>query len=455
VLRPYHETKLHHIAEELREALAQSEGRLRSADHIARWFAPAVIALAAAVWVARLVVHGWPYAISAAGWFPSVAVLAVACPCAFGLAGISAVTAATGSLLGRGFLVKGLAQLEQLHRVQTIVFDKTGTLTEGRIGIEALVWRDEPRPRALELLLALEAHAVHPIAQAVRAWLVDRGVQSTMAPGLVEDLSGQGRRLDGGADGSEAGRVFAAGAASLWREPFVPLQAAPHHTLVWFGWDGDAEGCLLLTDPVAAGARETVAGLQAQGRRVELLSGDRQQVCDHLRRELGVDAARGDATLEAKVELIRARVAAGERIAFVGDGTNDALAMSEATASVAVGGATDEALAAAGLVMLHRRLPALVELFARAAALGRVIRGNYIWAFSFNTLFLPVAAMGLLQPLAAMLLMLLSSSGVLLNSLRLRESSANTAANTSANGNADADANADVNADVAADDPRR
>lgn len=416
VIRGYRDTALSRIAQAVRGALEQSEGRLRSADRFATWFAPAVLVVAAAAWLIRLGQHGMDFSLSAAGWFPSVSVLAVACPCGFSLAGVAAVAAATWALHARGFVVKDAQQLEDLHRTRTIVFDKTGTLTEGHTKVHDIVWRDGENVHLLEVLVAAEAQASHPIARAIRSWVADHRARNVPAsdPGETQELPGQGRRL------AVAGRTFTVGAAALFRNPFVPAGTEPSHTLVWFGWGDEAEGCARLTDEVKQGASATVAALRASGRRVEVLSGDRQEMCDWIAEAVGADAARGDMAMDQKAEHIASRVAAGETIALVGDGTNDALAMSRANASVAMGGATDEAILAAGFVMVHRELPPLVELFRKGDRLMWVVRTNVLWAFGFNTVFIPIAAVGLLTPLAAMLLMLVSSLGVLLNSLRLR-----------------------------------
>ncbi|HEX7599667.1 MAG TPA: HAD-IC family P-type ATPase, partial [Polyangia bacterium] len=366
------------------------------------------------LWMGRLALHGMDFALSAAGWFPSVAVLAVACPCAFSLAGATAVMAATWSLLGRGFLVRDPGQLQRLPKGTTVVFDKTRTLTEGELGLVALSWRDRNRDELLPLVLAAEQHSAHPVAQALRGWLAERGVEPAQLSASVEDLPGQGRRL------RLPQGLFLVGSSSLFPERFKIANLPASHTLVWFGHAGRAEGCFQLTDRLRAGAAEMVQRLHQGGLRVELLSGDRQEVCDHLAAELGADRATGEATLEAKVRHVQNLRENGQRVVYVGDGTNDALAMSEASVSVAIAGSTDEALSASGLVMLHARLESLPELFATARRLHRVVRENYLWALGFNGLFVPVAAMGLLTPLAAMLLMLLSSTSVLLNSLRLR-----------------------------------
>jgi len=408
VLRRFDQTRLHGITESLAESLGRAEHRLRSADRISRWFVPAVLVIAVGAWLTRLGLYGLDYALSADGWFPSVAVLAVACPCAFSLAGISAITAATGSLLGRGILVKEPAQLERLWAVSKVVFDKTGTLTEGRMDVERLVWRDAPQDELLPLLLAVEQGSAHPVAHAIRA---QRGELQSNADLDVRDLPGQGRTAD------VDGRTFTVGAAALFDELFEPEGMGARHSAVWFGFDGVAAGCFLLTDTIREQTPAAVSGLKDLGLDLELLSGDRQAVTEKVASEVGIATARGDLSIEDKVSAVRS---SSNSIAFVGDGTNDALAMAESDVSIAVAGSTDEALSAAGFVALNPGPQELPRLFSLGRKLRRVIRTNYIWAFAFNTLFIPVAALGELVPLAAMALMLVSSAAVLLNSLRAR-----------------------------------
>jgi Cu2+-exporting ATPase len=415
ILRRFEETRLYAITESLVRSLDRAETRMRSADRITRWFVPAVLGLAVSSWVVRLIVFGLDHALSAEGWFPSVAVLAVACPCAFSLAGISAITAATGNLLRAGFLVKEPDQLEQLSRVGRVVLDKTGTLTSGEMELERLAWRGEARRDLLSWVLELEHRSMHPVAQAIRAWLAAEGVGAGAAAGLeIRDHEGQGRSA------LVQGRTFAVGSEALFDDRFDPEGLAPQHTAVWFGFDGRAEGCFLLSDSLRPDATAAVEGLKRSGLELELVSGDRQAVTVSMAGLAGIGDAAGGMSIEDKVERVRAHRRAGSEVAFVGDGTNDALAMAEASVSVALSGSTDEALTASGFVALHGKLSGLTKLFALGRRLARAIRANYVWAFAFNVLFIPVAAAGYLVPLAAMGLMLVSSTAVLINSLRLR-----------------------------------
>jgi cation transport ATPase len=379
-------------------------------------FVPVVLAVALGAWAVRWALHGPGFALSPQGWFPSVAVLAVACPCAFSLAGVAAVTAITGACLQRGLLIRDPAALEAIPRVRTVVFDKTGTLSEGRISVERIAWLGPEREDLLPFVLDAERGAFHPVAAALRAFLHARGLGEAGAGPAAEDIPGLGRRLavDGG--------TFAVGASGLFQGIRTPPGTPPGATLAWFGLDGGAAGCFVLADPVRPDAAAAVTALRARGLAVEVLSGDRPETTATVAALIGADAAWGGATLEEKVARIRTREAGGERILYVGDGTNDALAMAEATASVAVAGSTDEALAAADVVVLHGRLDAVPAAVDAARRLRRTVRGNLAWAFAFNLVFVPVAAMGLLRPIAAMLLMFLSSLGVLANSLRAARS---------------------------------
>ena len=216
------------------------------------------------------------------------------------------------------------------------------------------------------------------------------------------------------------GGELGVGNATLFRSPFAPADLGARHTAIWFGVNEQAEGCFLLSDPLAPGAAAAMASLRDAGLDLELVSGDRHATTEWAAAELGIGAAQGDLSLEDKVALVRARQADGGAIAFVGDGTNDALAMSEASASIAVARATDEALAASGFVLLGGKLGSLPALFAIGRKLRRIVVENTLWAFAFNVAFVPVAAAGKLVPLAAMALMLVSSTAVLLNSLRMR-----------------------------------
>ncbi len=412
VTRGIADTRLHEIAESLREAIADHELTLESADRIAAWFGPAVVLIAVIAWLVRAITAGTAGAFTSETLFPSIAVLATACPCAFSLAGVTALTSVTASLLRHGILIKNLSRFERAHRIARIVFDKTGTLTHGSMSVETLLWRTAPDPDLLALCNRIETGSRHPAATAIRAFLSAAGIPSHEAgSGITDDPSGAGRSMC-----LVDGRTFVIGGTRLFADGFIPPGTASRHTMVFFGLDGRAEGCFLLADSIRPEAGEVIRRVEAMGIAGMMLSGDREETVREVAEALGIREVHGGVTLDRKVEAIRAMQAGSGTTAYVGDGTNDALAMQAADFGIAVARATDEALTAADAVLLDGGLSKLNHLLAAARAMRRTIRMNYIWAFSFNVIFIPVAAMGYLTPLAAMGLMLISSILVLLNS---------------------------------------
>ena len=417
VTRLFGETQLKRILDDVRQALRSYECRLRSGDRLAQWFTPCVVGVAALAWLGRMLWFGLDFALQPEGWFPSVTVMVVACPCAFSLAGISVIAAAVGALLRRGIVVKEPSQLEDLHTIKHLVFDKTGTLTHADMEVETIAWQSDARPDLLRLALAVETGSKHPVAQSICAFIartMDCNVPALES--IIEEVQGMGRRT------KATGHVFAVGARDLFSEPFVPLGASDRHTLVWFGFDGRAEGCFLLADRIRAEAALAVRRLKGLGYGLELFSGDRQEVCQWVGNSVGIVATTGGISLEEKCHRIKQYRNGGRAVLYVGDGTNDALAMAEATASVALGKSTDEALFASGFVFTDAKLSALPCLLSTGQKVSRVIRENYAWALVFNLIFIPIAIAGELSPLLAMILMLASSIAVLTNSLRLRKS---------------------------------
>ncbi len=415
VVRRFEETLLSRIAARIGEVLSKRETHLRQADRIAGWFVPGVVAAALVAWLVRLLIYGIDFALSPEGWFPSVAVLAVACPCAFSLAGISAVTAAVGSLLKKGFLVNEVGALEALPKIDHIIFDKTGTLTEGAMTVDRLVFRENDDEDLLRAVLSVEARATHPAAEAIREFLSSRGFIPSVDPSDVEDLPGKGRIA------SVESRRITVGSAQLFDRPFHPEGLGATHTAVWVGWNDRAEACFLLHDHIKEHAAEVVSSVRALAMTTELLSGDREEVAAFVGSALGIESTKGNATIEYKIAWVENRIREGRHVAYVGDGTNDAEAMSVAHLSLAPARSTDEALAAAGLIAVRGDITNLAEVFSVGRKLKSVTTQNYFWAFAFNTFFIPAAALGKLVPLAAMLLMFFSSGAVLLNSTRLRK----------------------------------
>jgi Cu2+-exporting ATPase len=383
----------------------------RLADRVASVFSLAVLLFAGAVAVV------W-WRLDPQRLLPTVvAVLVVACPCALSLATPLALAASSGALARRGLLVTREAALETLARADTVIFDKTGTLTEGNPRLcaarpVAAATRDE----LLRVAAALERDSEHPIARAVRA-------ESNGPAAVAEEVrSHPGLGVTGKVDGAPSAvgaPGFLAATAGVPPPPELEAAIAGGRTPVAVARGGELLGWLLFEDPLRPGAREMVAELAQLGIAVEILSGDHPAAVARVAAELGVASARGGATPERKVERIRERVAEGRVVAMVGDGVNDAPALTAATVSIAVGSGAFLAARSADAVLASSRPADLVAAFAQARRTLRTIRGNFRRALVYNALILPLAAAGLVPPWAAALGMTGSSALVLFHATRL------------------------------------
>lgn len=383
-----------------------------AADRAARWFSAGALVLALAAASAWLVFDP-----ARALWI-GIAVLFVACPCALSLATPAALAATTGSLLRSGVLVTRGHALETLARATHYVFDKTGTLTDGAmrlIGVIPLGAHD--RANALKLAAALERSSEHAIAHAV-CDAVPSG-ESRATVGALANIPGCGM------EGIVEGRRLRIGSLEFVRE----MHALPLPPELAFVSDevsvvalGDARGWIaLLTfgDCPRRDARRLIAELKAAGKSVYLLSGDGTRHVRQLAHDLGIESFRGEARPEDKVAFVRELQREGAVVAMVGDGVNDAPVLAQAQVSIAMATGTELAQSNADVVLMGSRLSPLGATVSQAARTLRIIRQNLIWAAVYNAVALPLAAAGLVTPLAAALGMSLSSLAVVLNALRL------------------------------------
>ncbi len=414
------QTRLARIARLVEDAQLGKSRVQRLADRISGVFVPTVIVLAALTLVGWLVA-GQPLS---AGFTAAVAVLIIACPCALGLATPIAILVGTGRAAQLGILVTGPAALESAERIDTIVLDKTGTLTAGRMSVVNVTTApDQDADHALRLLAALERASEHPVAHAI----VVAGGEGPVAED-VEALPGRG--IVGVVDGV---RVFA-GRPALAADLGAPLPDAlaaavaegeRRGTVVVAGWPDD-EGAMRarvvveVADTVRPESAATVARLRAMGLEPVLLTGDNPHVARAVAAELGIEKVSAGVLPEGKVAEIAALRAEGRTVAMVGDGVNDAAALASADLGIAMGGGTDAALHASDVALMRDDPRGIVTAVALSRRTMRVIRGNLFWAFAYNVAALPLAALGLLNPMLAGAAMAFSSVFVVLNSLRLR-----------------------------------
>ena len=414
------QTRLARIARLVEDAQLGKSRVQRLADRISGVFVPVVIVLAALTLVAWMVA-GQPVA---AGFTAAVAVLIIACPCALGLATPIAILVGTGRGAQLGILVTGPAALESAERIDTIVLDKTGTLTSGRMSVARVTPVEfQDAADALRRIAAVERGSEHPVAHAIVAAAGEGPVATDL-----ESLPGRG--VVGTVDGV---RVFAGRpelAAELGAALPDALAAAvadgeQRGTVVVAGW-ADAAGAMRaraaieVADTVRPESARAVAELRAMGLEPVLLTGDNPHVAAAVAAELGIERVRAGVLPEGKLAEIAALRGEGRTVAMVGDGVNDAAALASADLGIAMGGGTDAALHASDVALMRDDPRGIVTAVRLSRRTMRVIRGNLFWAFAYNVAALPLAALGLLNPMLAGAAMAFSSVFVVLNSLRLR-----------------------------------
>lgn len=396
------------LMEEAQTGKAQVQ---RIADRVSGIFVPVVIVLAIAAFAGWLLVGGSLEAAFTAG----VATLIIACPCALGLATPTALMVGTGRGSRLGILIRGPQILEQTRRIDTIVLDKTGTVTTGRMTVVEV----HPAPGVdgddlLRTAAAVETGSEHPVARAV--------VEAAGSPvaGLEDFLSHAGFGVQGVLEGS----LIVAGRPSWVREQWgidVPLPAAEAAvTQVTVARDGRLLGTIGVADTVKPSSAEAIARFRELGLNPVLLTGDGIGPAARIAAQVQIEEVHAETTPAGKLELIRSLQSAGHRVAMVGDGVNDAAALAAADLGLAMGGGTDAAMAASDITIVSGDLIAVADAVRLARRTLRTIKGNLFWAFAYNVVALPVAMLGLLNPLLAGAAMAISSVFVVTNSLRLR-----------------------------------
>jgi len=360
-----------------------------------------------------------------------ISTVVIACPCALGLATPVAILLATGLASGRGLLVKGGDALEAAGRVDEVLLDKTGTVTRGRPELRLVVpLRGGEAGALLDLAAALERRSEHHVGRAVVEAARQRPAAPepevtgfTVVPGLGVEarVGGALVRVGSRAFAGEAGGAVGGAAAGVRPEDddlAAPYQAAGD-TVAWLWRDGRAEALLVVADPVREEAPAALARLGALGLPTSLVSGDAAATTRAVAARLGVEAV-AEVRPEGKRSLVQARQALGWRVAFVGDGLNDAPALTQADAGVAMGRGTDVTLESADAVLVRDDLTLVPDLVVLGRRTARIIRQNVFWAFFHNLVAIPLAVAGWLHPIVGAAAMALSSAFVVGNSLRLR-----------------------------------
>lgn len=413
------DTQLARITRLVEDAQTGKTKVQRLADAVAAVFVPAVLTVSVSVLGFWLGAGAEPQAAITA----AVAVLVVACPCALGLATPTALLAATGRGAQLGILVRGPEALERLRRIDTVVLDKTGTLTTGRMSVTALTPRTGGLDAAAALRLAatVEQGSEHPLARAVTAYADEQRPDQPLPP--VADFSATpGHGVRGTADGR---RVEVTRPGDVTGLP-APLPDAVHtaesagHTAVLVTVDGTPEAVLAIGDALRPDSYRAVDRLRRLGLRPVLATGDRAATARAVAGHLAITEIHAEVRPEDKAALVTTLKEQGGRVAVVGDGVNDAAALALADLGIAMGSGTDAAIGAADVTLVREDLQAIADAVHLARRTLGTIRGNLVWAFGYNLVTLPLAAVGLLSPMPAAAAMSASSLLVVGNSLRLR-----------------------------------
>ena len=396
------DTQLARMARMVADAQGGKAAIQRLADRVSAVFVPAVLVIAA-VTLAGWLLTGHSVA---AAFTAAVAVLIIACPCALGLATPTAILVGTGRGAQLGVLIKEPQVLETAGGIDTVVLDKTGTVTSGAMSVEDIdVPPGEDADAVLARAAAVESASEHPVAAAIVAYARRRGVD---IPAVTDFANDPGTGVRGVVDGVQ-----------------VRVARAPDsdgRTTVSVSWDGGERGTIRLADTVKPTSAEAIAELKAMGITPMLLTGDNEAVAARVAAEVGIAAHDVVAGVlpSQKAEVIAGLQAGGRRVAMVGDGVNDSVALATADIGMAMGTGTDAAIEAGDITLVRgdlRTVPTALRLSARTL---RTIKQNLFWAFGYNVAAIPLAALGLLNPMIAGAAMAVSSVLVVTNSLRLK-----------------------------------
>jgi Cu+-exporting ATPase len=414
------DTQLARMAQLVEQAQSGKAEAQRLADRLSSVFVPIVFGIAVVTLVVWLLIGGG----TAAAFTAAVAVLIIACPCALGLATPMALLVGTGRGAQLGVLIKGPEVLESTRRVDTIVLDKTGTVTSGRMTlVDVIPAAGEDADEPLRLAAAVEDASEHPIAQAIVRGAVERFDD---LPEVSDFQSAQGR----GVSGVVESHAVIAGRPALLADWALHLPddlarafdraEGEARTAVAVAWDGAVRGILVVSDQLKPTSRAAVAALRGLGLEPVLLTGDNERAAQRVAEQVGITTVRAGVLPEQKVSEIRALQEQGRVVAMVGDGVNDAAALAQSDLGIAMGTGTDAAIEASDLTLVRGDLWGAVDAIRLSRRTLGTIRGNLFWALAYNVAAIPLAALGLLNPMLAGAAMAFSSVFVVLNSLRLR-----------------------------------
>lgn len=412
-------TQLAQITRLVEQAQAGKAPIQRLADRISAVFVPIVMAISLLTLLIWLII-GTPVT----AFTCAVAVLIIACPCALGLATPTALLVGTGRGASLGILIKGAEILESTRQVDTVILDKTGTVTSGNMELVSIFPPDDLG--VLQAAATLESGSEHPIAGAITRAATAKGIELTSDKVPADFQSYPG----GGVRGTIAGQLVVAGNRKFISEQGAVISSAfedviTEHTsrgetMVLVALDGQVKGVLGVADQVKETSAQAIALFKELGLTPVLLTGDTENVARQVGKQIGIEEVIAEVKPQDKVVAVFRKQGRGATVAMVGDGVNDAAALTQADLGIAMGSGTDVAIEAADITLMRPDLLAAVDAIRLSRRTLKIIKGNLFWAFAYNVAAIPLAALGLLNPMLAGAAMACSSAFVVGNSLRLR-----------------------------------
>lgn len=417
------ETALSQIIKIVEEAQGSKAPIQRIADKISGIFVPIVVGIAVLVFLI------WYFAVEPGNFgvalSRTIAVLVIACPCALGLATPTSIMAGTGRAAEYGVLFRGGEHLEGAYRVQTVVLDKTGTVTEGAPSLTDVVLHDGNEVEKTELLTLLasaEKQSEHPLAQAIVKGLSEQGI-STVEPDSFRAEPGYGIAAEVNGHQIIVGTrrwMEKNGVASADAEEALQDMEQAGKTAMLIAVDGSWKGIVAVADQVKASSKKAIERLHQMGIRVVMMTGDNTRTARAIASQVGIDDVFAEVLPEQKAQHVRELQQRGSVVAMVGDGINDAPALAAADIGFAIGTGTDVAMETAGVTLMRGDLNGIADAMEMSRRTMRNIKQNLFWALVYNTIGIPIAAIGLLAPWLAGAAMAFSSVSVVLNALRLQ-----------------------------------